>query len=86
MIGTDPAAGTSVPRGAAVTVIVSKGPDVVRVPSVGGLTVDAAVAKMQQNGLSVTNVFGPPNRRVFTTLPGAGATVARGSGVDLYTG
>jgi serine/threonine-protein kinase len=86
VIRTDPAAGASVPRDSAVTVIVSKGPDVVRVPSVGGLSVDAAVAKMQQNGLSVNNVFGPPNRRVFTTLPGAGATVARGSGVDLYTG
>jgi serine/threonine-protein kinase len=86
VIGTDPGAGTSVPRGATVTVIVSKGPDVVRVPAVGGLTVDAAVAKMQQSGLTVTNVFGPPNRRVFTTLPGVGATVARGSGVDLYTG
>jgi serine/threonine-protein kinase len=86
VIGTDPAAGTSVPRGATVTVIVSKGPDVVRVPSVGGMTVDAAVARMQQFGLTVTNVFGPPNRKVFTTLPGVGATVARGSGVDLYTG
>ena len=86
VIGTAPAAGTSVPRDSAVTVNVSKGPDVVRVPSVGGLSVDAGVAKMQQNGLSVSNVFGPPNRRVFTTLPGAGATVARGSGVDLYTG
>ena len=86
VIGTAPAAGTSVPRDSAVTVIVSKGPDVVRVPSVGGLSVDAAVARMQQFGLSVTNVFGPPNRRVFTTLPGTGATVARGSGVDLYTG
>jgi serine/threonine-protein kinase len=86
VIGTDPSTGTSVPRGTAVAVIVSKGPDVVRVPSVSGLTVDAAVARMQQNGLSVTNVFGPPNRRVFTTLPGAGATVGRGSGVNLYTG
>jgi hypothetical protein len=41
---------------------------------------------MQQNGLTVTNVFGRPNRDVFATLPSAGATVARGSGVDLYTG
>ena len=86
VIGTNPSAGTNVARGSTVTVIVSKGPDVVKVPSVGGLSVDAAVAKMQQVGLSVTNVFGPPNRKVFTTLPGAGATVARGSGVDLYTG
>jgi beta-lactam-binding protein with PASTA domain len=57
----------------------------VRVPSVNGLSVDAAVAQMQRNGLSVTNVFGPPNRKVFTTRPGAGATVGRGSGVNLYT-
>jgi serine/threonine-protein kinase len=86
VIRTEPAAGASVDRDSTVTVFVSKGPDVVQVPSVNGLSVAAAVERMQQNGLTVTNVFGPPNRRVFTTLPAAGATVVRGSGVNLYTG
>jgi hypothetical protein len=41
---------------------------------------------MEQNGLAVANVFGPPNRPVFTTLPGSGMRVRRGSGINLYTG
>jgi serine/threonine-protein kinase len=86
VIRTEPAAGATAPRDSTVTVVVSKGPDVVQVPNVIRLSVDAAVARMQEFGLRVTNVFGPPNRRIFATLPGAGATVARGSGVDLYTG
>jgi serine/threonine-protein kinase len=86
VIRTEPPAGASVDRDSTVTVFVSKGPDVVQVPGVNGLSVAAAVERMQQFGLTVTNVFGPPNRKVFTTLPAAGATVVRGSGVNLYTG
>ncbi len=48
-------------------------------------TVDEAQAALGQAGLQVTNVFGPPNRRVFTTDPAAGASVRRGAGVNLYT-
>jgi serine/threonine-protein kinase len=40
---------------------------------------------MQQVGLSIGNVFGPPNKKVFLTDPAAGAQVKRGSSVNVYT-
>jgi len=85
VIGTSPAAGASVDRGSKVTVNVSKGPDLVAVPNVTGKSVPEATAAMQQAGLSIGNVFGPPNKKVFVTDPAAGAQVKRGSSVNVYT-
>jgi eukaryotic-like serine/threonine-protein kinase len=83
--GTTPAAGASVDRGGKVTVTVSKGPDLVAVPDVTNKSVQDATALMQQAGVSVANVFGPPNKKVFLTDPPAGKQVHRGSSVNLYT-
>jgi serine/threonine protein kinase len=85
VVGTSPAAGASVDRGGKVTVNVSKGPDLVGVPDVGGKSVQDATTIMQQAGLSIGNVFGPPNKKVFTTDPAAGTQVKRGSSVNVYT-
>lgn len=85
VIGTRPAAGQKAARDSMVTIVVSKGPDLVAVPNVAGQSVPDAQAALGAAGLQVTNVFGPPNKRVFTTDPGAGANVRRGSGVNLYT-
>lgn len=85
VIGTTPAAGASVDRGGKVTINVSKGPDLVTVPDVTGKSVQDATTIMQQAGLSIGNVFGPPNKKVFTTDPANGTQVKRGSSVNVYT-
>jgi serine/threonine-protein kinase len=85
VIGTSPAAGAAVSRGGKVTINVSKGPDLVAVPDVGGKSVQDATTTMQQAGLSIGNVFGPPNKKVFLTDPAAGTQVKRGSSVNVYT-
>ena len=82
---TSPAAGATAAKGSKVTVNVSKGPDLVVVPDVTRQDVDTATAALTAAGLSVANVFGPPNRRVFLTDPPAGTRVRRGSPVNLYT-
>ena len=85
VIGTSPAAGASLARGGTVTVTVSKGPDMVPVPDVTNKSVQDATTIMQQGGLTVGNVFGPPSKKVFTTDPAANTQVHRGSSVNLYT-
>jgi serine/threonine-protein kinase len=85
VISTAPAAGASVDRGGKVTVTISKGPDMVGVPDVGGKSVQEATTVMQQTGLQIGNVFGPPNKKVFVTDPPAGTQVHRGSSVNVYT-
>jgi serine/threonine-protein kinase len=85
VISTAPAAGASVARGGRVTVTVSKGPDMVAVPDISGKSVQDATTVMQQAGLQIGNVFGPPNKKVFLTDPPAGTQVHRGSSVNVYT-
>ena len=85
VFATVPGAGTKVPVGGKVTVKVSKGPATVAVPNVAGRSVDQATAIIEQAGLTVTGVFGPPKGTVFTTNPSAGTKIPRGRGVDLYT-
>jgi eukaryotic-like serine/threonine-protein kinase len=84
VVGTRPQGGTQVARGSTVDVVVSKGPDVVKVPAVTGLTLDQATARLEEAGLAVGEVFGPANGRPFSTSPEAGASVKRGTTVDIY--
>lgn len=83
--GTSPSAGSQVARGSTVTVIVSKGPDLVVVPNVGGQNVQAANAALTKAGFNVNNVYGPPGGNVFATNPKAGEKIKRGASVALYT-
>jgi beta-lactam-binding protein with PASTA domain len=85
VLASSPGAGASAERGSKVTVTVSKGPDLVAVPDVTGKPALDATALMQQAGLQVGNVFGPPNKKVFTTDPPPGTQVHRGASVNLYT-
>jgi eukaryotic-like serine/threonine-protein kinase len=85
VIGTTPAAGTTVTVGSTVKVVVSKGPQTVAVPTVAGDKVQAATAALQQAGLTVGAVYGPSGGHVFTSVPPAGQVLTRGSAVALYT-
>jgi serine/threonine-protein kinase len=83
VIGTSPAAGTSVPFGSTVTVAVSLGPQPVAIPHVVGDSVSTATTDLQALGLKVT-VYGPPGPAVVVySSPGAGTQVLPGSTVTL---
>lgn len=58
VISTEPAAGEKVPAGTTVKIIISTGPDaqLVSVPQLKGLSKDAAVAKIENNNLSVGEI------------------------------
>ena len=85
VVSTSPGAGQQVPKGGNVKVTVSKGPDLVPVPNVVGMSVAQATTTIQQAGLTVANVFGFSDKKVFASDPSAGAQVKRGSSVNLYT-
>jgi serine/threonine-protein kinase len=84
VIGTNPSAGKTVARGDTVTIIVSKGPDLVTVPDVTGMQPEDAATRIEGAGLSVGQVEGPFRGRVYTADPPAGSRVKRGTSVDLY--
>jgi serine/threonine-protein kinase len=84
VIGVRPAEGTEVPRDSVVEVVVSKGPDLVAVPSVAGKDLNGAIAVLQAAGLQAGDVFGPAQGKPFETSPGSGTKVKRGSTVDIY--
>ena len=83
VIRTEPGSGEQVDRGSSVRVVVSKGPDLVVVPDVIGMTLDEALGVLESNGFNV-EAEGPPRGRVFETDPGTGERVRRGSTVTIY--
>ncbi len=85
VISANPTPGSQVQVGSKVTLTVSKGPDVVPVSNVVGLSVDSATRKLQNDGFSVSGVTGSPIRSVTRTAPAVGASVKRGSAVTLFT-
>ena len=85
VVGTDPAAGSEVPRDSTVRVLVSQGPELIPVPDVAGRDVVEAASILEDAGLSVAGVQGNPFRTVVSTDPPAGTRVERGSGVTLVT-
>ncbi len=84
VIRLGPAPGTEVPRGSSVTVVVSKGPDVVDVPDLKGMSLDEAEAALDKAGLVLGEFTGSGgNREVVASDPEAGASVPRGTAVNL---
>ena len=72
------------PRDSEVDVVVSKGPDLVKVPSVRGMSLEEAVQAIEAAGLEVGDAFGPAKGKPFLTDPPAGTEVRRGETVDIY--
>jgi serine/threonine-protein kinase len=85
VVGTTPPEGTMVDRGSTVTIIVSKGPDLVKVPELIGLSRNDADTELKKVGLE-GNFIGSNNGRVFATNPSSGTMVARGSKVTVAIG
>jgi beta-lactam-binding protein with PASTA domain len=91
VISQDPAGGTSVERGSAVTINVSIGQPQVTVPDVTGLTPSAASSRLRALGLvpsrqerSTTNP--DEDNQVLDQRPGAGAEVEEGRTVVIVVG
>jgi serine/threonine-protein kinase len=83
VISIDPKAGQTIDRGGTVNLTVSKGPDVVTVPNVVGMTLADATAQLNGAGLAVGDVAGPPEGKVQASGPSAGAVLKRNSIVNL---
>ena len=84
VISSSPAEGATLARGDEVALVVSLGRDLVVVPEVAGMSIDGAVAAIRKNGLTEGDVSGPAGGSVNATDPEAGASVDRGTVVDLF--
>jgi serine/threonine-protein kinase len=84
VIELQPGEGQPAARDSAVEVVVSKGPDLVAVPSVKGTDLNGAIATLEAAGFQVGEVFGPARGQPFDTDPPAGTKAKRGSTVDIY--
>ncbi len=83
VISVDPKAGETIDRGGTVNLTVSKGPDVVTVPNVIGMSLADATTQLNGAGLAVGDVAGPQDGKVQATGPSAGAVLKRNSVVNL---
>jgi serine/threonine-protein kinase len=81
-VGTDPGAGSSVTWGSTVVLRVSKGPDLVEVPQVVGLSKREAEERLAAAGLRARYVL-PVGGRVVDQSPEPGEQARRGSEVRL---
>ena len=86
MIKSDPRGGTTTTRGSVVTLTVSKGPKLSKVPVLVGTARSLAVQQIRGRGLvpSVTEeASSKPNGEVIRQAPSAGSELPRGSEVAI---
>jgi serine/threonine-protein kinase len=88
VIAQEPAAQARVPRSSTVRLVVSKGPELIEVPDLVGLTLDEARARLAPLGLSLERVRYAPREdaapgTVVEQVPPPGAPVRRGEGVTV---
>jgi serine/threonine-protein kinase len=85
VISQNPAGGKA-DKGSTVTLVVSKGPDVVEVPDVVGKKPDEAARILEAAGFKAHKEDAPfsRNRRVYATDPPAGQKARRGSTVTYF--
>jgi serine/threonine-protein kinase len=83
VVGTNPAAGASVPRASSVQIVVSKGPELITVPDLKTMTLEAAQAKLVSLGLEADTVGYLPGRLVRDQTPAANQKVKKGTKVTL---
>jgi beta-lactam-binding protein with PASTA domain len=87
VISVLPASGATVERGSTVNVEVSRGPELVSVPSITSAdSIAEAVAILQGAGLKAGSVSGPAAGKPQGTSPGAGTKVRPGSTVNIILG
>ncbi|WP_419926031.1 protein kinase domain-containing protein [Candidatus Poriferisocius sp.] len=85
VVRVEPAPGTEVAAGSVVTVVVSDGPEQVRVPFLATLGVEEAAEILESIGLCRGEIEGPPDTEVLATNPPAEAVVDFGACISLIT-
>lgn len=85
VVRIEPLAGTEVAASSVVTVVVSDGPEQVRVPFLATLGVGEASNALEQAGLCVGVVEGPLDSEILASNPPADTVVDFGTCVDLIT-
>ena len=88
VISQDPERGSSVAQGSSVNLVISLGPQMVTVPSVEGLTQDAATVALTAANLTVGTVTQQTSNtvaaaKVISQDPASGSSLAEGSPVNL---
>ncbi len=88
VVSADPGPGRTVRRGEAVELVVSKGPERYDVPSVVGMTLAEATARLKSGRLKVGKVTKAydekvPEGQVVTAKPAPGASLKKGTAVAL---
>ena len=83
VIGTEPAVGELAPRGSSVTIVVSKGPELVPVPDVRTLGLEAALQRLTDAGLTADTRGYLPGLTVRSMDPPQGSQVPRGTKIIL---
>ncbi len=86
VLSAAPPKGTKVERDSQVTMVVSKGPDLVTVPDVTGQPLAQAIAAIRAVGLVEGNVSGNLRKNVASTNPAANTQAIRGSAVNIVLG
>ncbi|MGH9023441.1 MAG: PASTA domain-containing protein [Acidimicrobiia bacterium] len=85
IIRQDPVGGEEASRGSKVVVVVSRGPDRVKVPDVRGLDLEDAASRLERAGFDVELGGGyRPGRPVRRQEPSAGTEARRGTTVTLF--
>jgi serine/threonine-protein kinase len=89
VIRQDPAPGTAVPRDSAVSVVLSKGPDLVTIPDLTGLDINGIRAALEGAGFVVGSVTGDTSLafiglNVNGALAISGMQFVRGTTVDIF--
>nr|WP_283251015.1 Stk1 family PASTA domain-containing Ser/Thr kinase [Rhabdothermincola salaria] len=86
VLSLDPQGGATVERGSSVTVVVSKGPELVTIPSsIVGMTILEASTALQNLGLYVGGIQGSPLSPVTGSDPAVGQAVRKETSVSLTT-
>lgn len=86
VISQDPAAGTSVPQGTPVSLVISKGPEPVPVPTVTGQTDTEAIAALEKAGFVVKRTEkddAAAKGIVLSQNPSSGEQLVPGSTVEI---
>ena len=85
VVRVEPPPGTEVAADTVITVVISAGPEQIRVPFMATLAVSDAVGVLKEAGLCLGEVEGPVESEVLTSNPPADTVVDFGTCVDLLT-
>ncbi|WP_419850771.1 protein kinase domain-containing protein [Candidatus Poriferisocius sp.] len=85
VVRVEPPPGTEVAADTVITVVISAGPEQVRVPAMATLGVADATGVLEEAGLCLGEVEGPLDSEILASNPPADAVVDFGTCVDLFT-